>query len=260
MGDEKAPLWKQIFETLRADITEGLLKPGEKLGSESQFVIKFAVSRATVRQALLNLEREGLVRIEQGRGTFVHENIIRYAISPRTRYSQNLFNQGRSPRKKRIAEGIIPASPRVAAALQVPEGCDIVRVHQINFADDTVIGAVVGFVPSERFPNLLEVRRRLNDLTKVYAFYGIDDFHREVTYITARLPSKEEARLLHQRRSVPIIETRKIDVDDQNVPIGYSENIWSAERVELMVPRFLDTQAKGASEKPSSEKVPKGPA
>lgn len=238
MAEEKPPLWRQIFETLKSEVREGQLKVGEKLPSENQLVARFGVSRATVRQALLNLGMEGLVRIEQGRGTFVHENIVRYAISPRTRYSENLLSQGRAPRKRRIAEGIVPAPPRAAAALRLAPGSDVVRVHQINFADDTVIGAVVDFVPSERFPNLLEVRRRLNDLAKVYAHFGIADFHREMTYITARLPSKEEARLLHQRRSIPVIETRKIDVDDDEIPIGYSENIWASERVELTIPRF----------------------
>lgn len=233
----KAVLWKQIYAALRAEILAKTLAPGVRMPSELELVDRYSVSRSTVRQALSNLENEGLVRIEQGRGSFVTDSIVRYAISPRTRYSENLLAQGRTPRKRRLAETIVAASQRVAEALQIPAGADVVRVHQINYANDLPIGAVVGYAPSSRFPDLLRVRRKLEDLTKVYAHYGIDSYYRHVTYITARLPTKEEARLLRQRRSVPVLETRKIDVDEDGRPIGYSENIWGSERVELVVPR-----------------------
>ena len=235
---QRAVLWKQVYAALRSEILTQTLRPGVKIPSEQELVDKYAVSRSTVRQALLNLENEGLVRIEQGRGSFVTDSILRYAISPRTRYSENLLAQGRIPRKRRLAESIVAAPQRVADALQIAVGADVVRVHQINYANDLPIGAVVGYVPLVLFPDFLQVRRKLNDMTKVYAHYGIDVYYRHVTYITARLPTKEEARLLRQRRSIPVLETRKIDVDEAGRPLGYSENTWGSERVELVVPRY----------------------
>lgn len=257
---QRAVLWKQIYAALRSEILARTLAPGVKIPSEQELVDKYSVSRSTIRQALLNLENEGLVRIEQGRGSFVTDSIVRYAISPRTRYSENLLAQGRIPRKRRLAESIIAASQRVADALQIPVGADVVRVHQINYANDLPIGAVVGYAPVALFPDFLSVRSKLNDMTKVYAHYGIDVYYRQATYITARLPTKEEARLLRQRRSIPVLETRKIDVDEAGRPLGYSENIWGSERVELVVPRYEKPGGQGAAEPQSmSAKAPLRP-
>lgn len=76
----------------------------------------------------------------------------------------------------------------------------------------------------------------MNDITKLYAFYRISDYKRLVTYIAARLPTAREARLVHQRRSIPIVEHKKIDIDETGQPIGYSENVWASGRGQLVVP------------------------
>ena len=229
-------LWRSIHDHIHRLIRDGKLEPNARLPTEAALMQEFDVSRSTVRQALKALQATGLVRIEQGRGSFVHESLLQYPISQRTRYSENLIKQGRAPRKRRIEEAIIPASEEVASALQIAPGSNVVRVYQINFADEEVVGLAAGYLPSERFPDVLAVRRRLNDLTKVYAFYGIADYRRLVTYISARLPTVREARLLHQRRSTPVIEHKKVDVDEAGRPIGYSENVWASERVRLVVP------------------------
>ena len=62
-------------------------------------------------------------------------------------------------------------------------------VYLLNLADNTAIGVVRGFVPARRFTDLLTVRRRLNDLTKVHAAFGGHDDMRLVTYIASRMPS-----------------------------------------------------------------------
>jgi GntR family transcriptional regulator of arabinose operon len=61
----------QVIETwIRSRIDEGVLVPGEKLPSESQLCAQFGVSRNAVRQAIQNLNHEGLVESTKGVGTF----------------------------------------------------------------------------------------------------------------------------------------------------------------------------------------------
>ncbi|MGI9254866.1 MAG: GntR family transcriptional regulator [Thermomicrobiales bacterium] len=68
-----APLYRQLATVLRRSIASGEARPGDRLPSESQLIGSYAVSRITVRQALAELEREGLVERSAGRGTFVRE-------------------------------------------------------------------------------------------------------------------------------------------------------------------------------------------
>src|SRR3546814_1082174 len=86
-------VWRQIGELLADEIRNKLYAPGERLPPEPELAAKFSVNRHTIRRAMGELEQSGLVRIEQGRGTFVQEHAIDYAIGKRTRFSENLLSR-----------------------------------------------------------------------------------------------------------------------------------------------------------------------
>jgi DNA-binding transcriptional regulator YhcF (GntR family) len=67
------PRARRIFEALRDRIVGGELPPGTQLPSHTTLATEFGVAPMTVRQVLAQLEREGLVSREQGRGTFVRQ-------------------------------------------------------------------------------------------------------------------------------------------------------------------------------------------
>lgn len=66
----KLPKYIQIAEYFKALITSVQIIPGEQLLTESEIADKFQVSRHTVRQALMELEKGGYIYKEQGKGTF----------------------------------------------------------------------------------------------------------------------------------------------------------------------------------------------
>src|SRR5262245_43741251 len=80
-------LWRQIATRLQKDIGAGVYPPGGRLPTEAELSQQFRVNRHTVRRALDELSRGGLVRVEQGRGSFVAEDVLAYAVEPRTRFS-----------------------------------------------------------------------------------------------------------------------------------------------------------------------------
>jgi len=65
------PLFMHIKETIRKQILDGSYSVHSKLPSERELIALFEVSRITVRQALAELQREGLVFKINGKGTFV---------------------------------------------------------------------------------------------------------------------------------------------------------------------------------------------
>ena len=65
------PLYAQIKEALRSRILEGHYKAHEQLPSESELIAAYGVSRITVRQALSDLQNEGLIFRVHGKGSFV---------------------------------------------------------------------------------------------------------------------------------------------------------------------------------------------
>lgn len=64
-------LYRQLEAIIRGQIIDGELRPGDRLPSEAELSAQYGISRATVRQALESLEREGVINRHVGRGTFV---------------------------------------------------------------------------------------------------------------------------------------------------------------------------------------------
>jgi GntR family transcriptional regulator len=65
------PLHTQIREVLRRRILDGSYAPHSQMPSESQMMATFGVSRITIRQALGDLQKEGLIFKVMGKGSFV---------------------------------------------------------------------------------------------------------------------------------------------------------------------------------------------
>ncbi|HYF50930.1 MAG TPA: GntR family transcriptional regulator [Planctomycetota bacterium] len=65
------PLYEQLYQGMKRSIQGGVLSPGTALPSERQIVDEFQITRPTLRKALENLERDGLIVRRHGVGTFV---------------------------------------------------------------------------------------------------------------------------------------------------------------------------------------------
>ena len=87
----------RVREAIRDRIAAGEWKPGDLIPAESKLLDVFAVSRATIRQALLELVREGLLVRKQGRGTFVAPPLVRKMSRFIDSFTQDTEHRGGSP-------------------------------------------------------------------------------------------------------------------------------------------------------------------
>lgn len=93
------PLHYQLQLLIRRQIETGELQPGEKIPTEAELCARYNISRTPVRQALLELTREGLLTRAAGRGTFVtpkaEKLVLLNAVVPDARW-QRLLQQAAS--------------------------------------------------------------------------------------------------------------------------------------------------------------------
>jgi GntR family transcriptional regulator, arabinose operon transcriptional repressor len=73
---ESLPKHERLRLQLLAQLQSGRLRPGDALPTENELAVGAKMSRNTVRQALAELERAGLIRRIRGRGTFFHEQAL----------------------------------------------------------------------------------------------------------------------------------------------------------------------------------------
>ena len=113
-------LWRQIAGTLEKEIAGGDLSPGARLPTEADLSARFGVNRHTVRRAMEELKSRGLVRIEQGRGSFVAEDVLDYPVGPRTRFSETIRRQNREPQGRILRLEEMPADGGGGGAQAAP--------------------------------------------------------------------------------------------------------------------------------------------
>ena len=64
------PLYIQLSDLIRKQIEQGMIKPGDKLLSESEMIQQYQLGRLTIREALALLANEGLIEKHHGKGTY----------------------------------------------------------------------------------------------------------------------------------------------------------------------------------------------
>lgn len=233
--------WQQLYEGLREGIEGGAFPDGSRLPSEPQLIERFGGGRHSLRRALGELAHQGLIRTEQGKGSFVQRaGMLDYRISLRTRASRNLADLGRVSSDQPVREEMIAAPDHVADALKIETGAPVYVIVRHAFADDVPINMSISYHPVERFPDIDKARRSRQRLTEIYKAYGVHDYIRLKTAISTRMPTAETARVLRLPPRQPILVTRKVDADLQGVPIAYSEAMWPGDRIQFTIDNSLD--------------------
>lgn len=228
--------WREIRALIEQDIMDGVMEPGARLPTEPELVQLYAAGRHSVRRAVTELAKEGLLSVEQGRGTFVQARpMIDYAIGRRTRLRRNLDPKGINVSGETLGVERMPAPPRVARLLQIAPGAEVIATQRRSLADAVPVNIGHIYHAAARFPDFPERRRAMGSTTAVYRSYGIDDYLRGETRIHARPARGDEPRLLHQHPDMPVLVVRAVDTLLDGTPIAHSEVIWSAARVTFSI-------------------------
>lgn len=227
-------LWRQIERRIADDIAAGLFAGGARLPTEPELAARFGVNRHTLRRAMAALAERGLVRIEQGRGTFIQESMVDYLIGKRTRFSEIVSAQNRQPGGRLLKAHQVPATLEVAAELQVGEDSACIYLENLGEVDGQPLSLSGSYFPAARFPDLIAVFSETQSITRALARHGVGDYQRKVTRVTARLPEAREADELRQSRLRPVLVVESVNVDGRDRPIQFSTSRFAADRTQLV--------------------------
>ena len=226
-------LWRQIASRLQQDIGAGTYPPGGRLPTEADLSQHFRVNRHTVRRALEELSRGGLVRVEQGRGSFVAEDVLDYAVEPRTRFAEWIRRHNKEPSGQVLQLKETAADAHIAAGLGIRPSNRVVLLRRLGFADNRPVSLSDHYFPA-RFRGLLEALRGSPSITEALKSVGVSDYLRQVTRVTARLPGAEEAELLRMPRSRPLLVAENVNVDRTGAVVEFGISRYPTPRVQIV--------------------------
>ena len=253
------PLYFQLRAVL-LDKLESELFPGDMLPSEGELCERYGVSRTVVRQALAELDEAGLVYKVKGKGTFVARKKVETSYAQTaSSFHQTLSAQGHVVTSQILSQGLIPATPLVARALDLSVGQNVVQLDRLRSVDGEPTAVVRGSYVSRLVPGLehVEVGGDISVYDLIEASYGIRPGVGERTVEAGPLAAADAA-LLGVRTGSPALILEGFSRDEQGRYFEYFRAVYRGDRFKL----YLQTVPSERLEWPGSqdhEKVAKGP-
>jgi len=227
------PLYHQLYEILHDKILNHEWQPGDLIPAEFELTEKFQVSRITIRRVLDMLAKEGLVKRERGRGTFVAEPRLEHGLSRIVNFTEDMIHRGFKPSTRVIFAGVVPASDYIAERLDIEEGEELVRLDRLRLADNEPMCVEHSYLIHKYVPNILKKDFSKISLSKHKAAeYGIR-WIRATQVIEAILSPPDLSHELDIKTNSALLYIERVSFSQKNLPIEFLRAYYRADRYTL---------------------------
>lgn len=230
------PYYIQLINILKERIDQGEWKPGDQIASEPDLCEKFGVSRTVVRQALREMELEGLIFRRKGKGTFIAEpKIDESLVQKLTGFYQDMVERGHSITTKVLKHQVEPAGPKISRYLNIEPGTPVYNIERLRYVDIEPIVLVTTFLPYHLCPQLAEYElssRSLYDILENEMGFVLAHGRRTIEAVPA---NEREAQLLEVEACAPMILLDSVTYLEDGTPIEYFHAIHRGDRSRFEV-------------------------
>lgn len=214
-AENDTPLYQQLKSSLMHSIQNGDYPTGGKIPTETELSDKYQVSRITVRRAVSELCKMGLLVRKQGKGTFVKNKKLVKKIDFMMGFSESCRAMNMKPSFKLLKCEKEILNDEDAKAMSLPSGSQGIVTGRLNFADKTPIMVENNIFPSPKYDFLLKENLKSSLYTLLWEKYGIYARYTKNTYLDVTRAAGDISKLL------------KISIGD---PVFYLfENVYDSE-------------------------------
>lgn len=235
-GREKVK-YRRIWRELRRDIQAGRWQVGEQIPSEPELAHTYGYSRGTVRNAIEQLVNDGMLRKEQGRGTFVISAVprLRKNLDWLASFTEQLRDGGIKPSTEVLEAGLMlagQAEGRVLEGLSVTETSEVVYIRRLRRGSGVPFAIQTVYLLPDRCPGILGEGVDLTRLFKLYAErYDVHvTFAHEIIRVAAASP--EEAALLEIAPGDPVVIRDRVSADQDEYRFEVLHSVDRGDRFE----------------------------
>jgi DNA-binding GntR family transcriptional regulator len=222
------PLYFQIAENLKQAITDGTLKPGDRLDNELDLTERLGVSRPTVRQAVQRLVDQGLVVRRRGLGTVVMAPRILRSVALTSLYD-DLSASGRRPATTVLGVAEIEADDGLAAIFSLSPGAPLLSVDRLRLADGIPLALMHNYLPAGLLKSEPADALEKTGLYEVLRGQGIQ-LQAGEQVIAARKATVHEAKLLAASRGATVLTMTRTTFDQAGQPVEHGSHAYLADR------------------------------
>ncbi len=151
------PLYQQIKDRIRSQISTGTWPPGRRIPSENQIVAELSVSRMTVNRALRELTEEGTLDRVAGVGRFVAAPPRHASLIELRNIAEEIAADGREHRAKIVWQERVKVDATLAERLELAVGETVFHVTLVHLSDHLPIQLEDRWVSPQAAPDFLDV-------------------------------------------------------------------------------------------------------
>lgn len=229
LAPPRAPLHAQIKGVLRARILDGTHAPLSQLPSESELGAQFCASRITVRQALADLQREGLIYARQGKGTFVSRPKAFQNVSTLMGFAESMTALGHEVLNQLLDLRHIEADAQVAARLELAQGAGVTEIRRVRLLDREPVSLEITYVPEALGRKLAQADLTTRDIFLIIEHEGGLALGHADLKIDATLADAELASALCTSEGAPVLRIERLTHDARGRPVDFEYLYFRAE-------------------------------
>ncbi|MGO4670799.1 GntR family transcriptional regulator [Bosea sp. 2RAB26] len=236
--DERLPLHARLRDALASRIASLEWEAGQTIPSEQVLTREYGVSTNTVRKAVEQLMREGLLERRQGSGTFVRRPSFDGSLFRWFNFKDAASNAGKTvPESRLLKREIMEPDAEVAAALRLPPGAQVLKVLRLRlWAGEPAISEDL-FLPLPRFARFADLpEAEIGPL--LYPVYE-REFGQVVAAVEDELSlghaDATRAALLNVPVGDPIIVVERTSMDANGAPIDWRRAYGRGDRFRYKV-------------------------
>ena len=237
MRARKRPsLVDQVREGLLEDLMAGDLQPGAKLPNENELAERFAVSRATIREAVLGLMDAGYLVRRHGSGTYVTSSPrARHALETTVSYTAMIRDAGYKPGETVLGKTIRLPTEQERQQLALGDGESLVEVERVRRAGRRPV-----IYSRDRIPESLLGESSTGALDSSLYMILARAGHPVASASAQLIPTIANARLarlLMVKRGTPLLHIDQVDFDDRGRAVMLSHEWHVADAFDLVINR-----------------------
>ena len=226
------PYYYQLAEILREVIRESSSgEATELLPSENELVQTYQVSRATVRQALNSLEREGLVHKAKGKGTFIAKHRVRYPLTQLISTMEEMRRRGWKPGVEVLSFKEMETHPPITESLGINDTDQVYELCRLRLGNNEPVGIQWAYLPVKLCPGLIKLNLTSSLTTVLEEQYGIITWSAH-ELLRARLPTKFEAEKLKIPKNLPVIYMERITFSPEGKRVEFLQSVWRSDEYD----------------------------
>jgi GntR family transcriptional regulator len=154
------PLYDQIKQSILDFIEKNDLSSGDLLPSERELCERFTVSRLTIRKAIDELIRLGVVFRRPGKGTYISQPKLQQRLLVVTSFTEAITKEGHTPGARLLEMEILQGSKKVCDLMELPEGSALLRTKRLRFVDEIPFSIQTNYLRYDLLPGIeLEIEK-----------------------------------------------------------------------------------------------------